>query len=82
MLRPLALVAEEDCGRFARAMGYPIIPCDLCGSQDGLQRQQIKRMVDEWETRSPGRRQILFRALTQVNPSHLLDPTLFDFAAL
>jgi tRNA 2-thiocytidine biosynthesis protein TtcA len=63
-------------------MDYPIIPCDLCGSQDGLQRQQIKRMVDEWETRNPGRRQIIFRALTQANPSHLLDPALFDFKAL
>jgi tRNA 2-thiocytidine biosynthesis protein TtcA len=82
LLRPLALVAEADCDRFARAMGYPIIPCDLCGSQEGLQRAQIKRMLDEWEARSPGRRQILFRALTQVRPGHLLDPALFDFAAL
>jgi tRNA 2-thiocytidine biosynthesis protein TtcA len=80
--RPLALVSEADCGRFAKAMGYPIIPCDLCGSQEGLQRAQIKRMVDEWETRSPGRRAILFRALTQANPSHLLDPALFDFRGL
>ncbi|MFT3974384.1 MAG: tRNA 2-thiocytidine(32) synthetase TtcA [Amaricoccus sp.] len=82
VMRPLAHVAEADCDRFARAMGYPIIPCDLCGSQDGLQRAQIKRMVDEWEARSPGRRQIIFRALTQVNPSHLLDPALFDFRGL
>jgi tRNA 2-thiocytidine biosynthesis protein TtcA len=82
VLRPLAHVAEADCDRFARAMAYPIIPCDLCGSQDGLQRAQIKRMVDEWEARSPGRRQIIFRALTQVNPSHLLDPGLFDFRGL
>ncbi|WP_184152546.1 tRNA 2-thiocytidine(32) synthetase TtcA [Amaricoccus macauensis] len=82
VLRPLAHVAEADCVRFARAMAYPIIPCDLCGSQDGLQRAQIKRMVDEWEARSPGRRQIIFRALTQVNPSHLLDPGLFDFRGL
>ena len=51
-----------------QAMGYPIIPCDLCGSQDGLQRQQIKRMLDDWETRSPGRRQKIFSALTQVQP--------------
>jgi tRNA 2-thiocytidine biosynthesis protein TtcA len=80
--RPLALVSEADCEKFARAMNYPIIPCDLCGSQDGLQRQQIKRMVDDWEARSPGRRQILFRALTQVNASHLLDPALFDFKGL
>jgi tRNA 2-thiocytidine biosynthesis protein TtcA len=80
--RPLAHVSEADCARFAKAMGYPIIPCDLCGSQDGLQRAQIKRMVNEWEARSPGRRQIIFRALTQANPSHLLDPALFDFKAL
>ena len=66
VLRPLAHVAEADCDRFARAMGYPIIPCDLCGSQDGLQRLQVKRMLDEWEAKSPGRRQMLFRALTQV----------------
>jgi tRNA 2-thiocytidine biosynthesis protein TtcA len=82
VLRPLAHVAEDDCARFAKGMGYPIIPCDLCGSQDGLQRVAIKRMVDDWEARSPGRRQILFRALTQVRPSHLLDAGLFDFAGL
>jgi tRNA 2-thiocytidine biosynthesis protein TtcA len=82
VLRPLAHVAEADCERFARAMGYPIIPCDLCGSQEGLQRVQIKAMLDEWERRVPGRRQKMFRALTQVRPSHLLDPDLFDFAAL
>ena len=80
--RPLAHVSEADCARFARAMNYPIIPCDLCGSQEGLQRAQIKRMVDEWEARSPGRRQIIFRALTQANPSHLLDAGLFDFRGL
>ena len=82
VLRPLVYIAEADCERFARAMNYPIIPCDLCGSQEGLQRAQIKRMVDEWEARSPGRRQIIFRALTQANPSHLLDPALFDFRSL
>ncbi|MBC7156929.1 MAG: tRNA 2-thiocytidine(32) synthetase TtcA [Rhodobacteraceae bacterium] len=82
VLRPLAFVAEADCARFARAMAYPIIPCDLCGSQDGLQRMQVKRMLDEWEARSPGRRQVMFRALMNVRPSHLVDPGLFDFAAL
>ena len=82
VLRPLAHVAEADCDAFARAMRYPIIPCDLCGSQDGLQRQQIKAMLDEWERRSPGRRQKLFRALGNARPSHLLDPALFDFASL
>jgi tRNA 2-thiocytidine biosynthesis protein TtcA len=80
--RPLAHVPEDDCARFARAMNYPIIPCDLCGSQDGLQRARIKRMVDEWEAQSPGRRGIIFRALTQTSPSHLLDPALFNFRAL
>lgn len=79
VLRPLAHVAEADCEAFARAMRYPIIPCDLCGSQYGLQRQQIKAMLDDWERRSPGRRQVLFRALANVRPSHLLDPDLFAF---
>ena len=82
VLRPLAFTAEEDCARFARAMDYPIIPCDLCGSQDGLQRQQVKAILDEWERRSPGRRQVMFRALMNARPSHLLDPSLFDFAGL
>ncbi len=80
--RPLAHVAEADCDRFARAMAYPIIPCDLCGSQDGLQRQQVKAILDGWEANSPGRRQVMFRALMNARPSHLLDPKLFDFARL
>jgi tRNA 2-thiocytidine biosynthesis protein TtcA len=80
--RPLAFVAEADCDRFARAMNFPIIPCDLCGSQDGLQRQQVKQILDAWEARSPGRRQVMFRALMNIRPSHLLDPALFDFAGL
>jgi tRNA 2-thiocytidine biosynthesis protein TtcA len=80
--RPLAHVAEADCERFARAMNYPIIPCDLCGSQDGLQRQAIGRMLDEWEAKAPGRKGKMFSALMTARPSHLLDPTLFDFAGL
>jgi tRNA 2-thiocytidine biosynthesis protein TtcA len=80
--RPLAHVAEADCAKFANAMNYPIIPCDLCGSQDGLQRQQVKQILDGWEQNSPGRRQIMFRALMNARPSHLLDPKLFDFAGL
>ena len=80
--RPLAHVAEADCENFAQAMRYPIIPCDLCGSQDGLQRQQIKRMLDDWESRSPDRRQVIFKALTNINPSHMLDASIFDFAGL
>ena len=82
LYRPLAFVAEADCDRFARAMNFPIIPCDLCGSQDGLQRQQVKQILDGWEARSPGRRQVMFRALMNTRPSHLLDPALFDFAGL
>lgn len=82
VLRPLAYVAEDDCERFSRAMNYPIIPCDLCGSQEGLQRVQVKKMLDEWETRSPGRRQVMFRALKNLRVSHMLDPELFDFASL
>lgn len=80
--RPLAHVSEADCECFARAMNYPIIPCDLCGSQDGLQRQVIKRLLDEWEARAPGRRQKIFSALMNARPSHLLDPELFDFIGL
>ena len=63
-------------------MHYPIIPCDLCGSQDGLQRQQVKQILDTWESNSPGRRQVMFRALMNARPSHLLDPKLFDFTGL
>lgn len=80
--RPLAHVAEADCDAFARAMAYPIIPCDLCGSQDGLQRQAIKQMLDTWEAKVPGRRQKMFSALMSARPSHLLDAELFDFAGL
>lgn len=82
VLRPLAYVAEDDCDRFARAMSYPIIPCDLCGSQEGLQRVQVKNLLDDWEKRSPGRRQVMFRALANARPSHLLDTKLFDFSSL
>jgi tRNA 2-thiocytidine biosynthesis protein TtcA len=82
VLRPLAYVPEEDCAKFARAMRFPIIPCDLCGSQEGLQRAQVKRMLDEWERASPGRRAVMFRALTNVRPGHLADQALFDFAGL
>lgn len=82
LYRPLAFVAEADCEKFARDMKYPIIPCDLCGSQDGLQRQQVKAILDGWEANSPGRRQVMFRALMNARPSHLLDTDLFDFAGL
>ena len=80
--RPLAFVPEDDCDRFARAMNYPIIPCDLCGSQEGLQRMQVKALLDDWEKRAPGRRNVMFRALMNIRPSHMPDPALFDFLAL
>ncbi len=82
VLRPLAHVSESDCDRFAAAMGYPVIPCDLCGSQDGLQRKQIKAMLDQWESRNPGRKQKLFSALQNVRPSHLLTPLCSTFSRL
>ncbi|MBL0371399.1 tRNA 2-thiocytidine(32) synthetase TtcA [Rhizobium sp. KVB221] len=82
LLRPLAYAAEDDLARFATAMQFPIIPCDLCGSQDGLQRNVMKAMLNDIETRMPGRKDTMLRALGHVNPSHLMDPKLFDFAAL
>lgn len=82
LLRPLAHMSEADCDRFARAVGFPIIPCDLCGSQDGLQRAQIKALLDQWEQNAPGRRSIMFKALRNVQPSHLVDTDLFDFSGL
>ncbi|GGD18762.1 tRNA 2-thiocytidine biosynthesis protein TtcA [Aquisalinus flavus] len=82
VLRPLALCAEEDLAKYAAALSFPIIPCDLCGSQDGLQRQAMKQLLDEWERRSPGRKDTIFRALSHVKPGHMLDPALFDFAGL
>ena len=82
VLRPLAYVAESDCDKFSRAMNYPIIPCNLCGSQDGLQRKQIKAMIQNWEKNSPGRSDIMLKSLTNVKSTHLLDPQLFDFSNL
>ncbi|MDY8110526.1 tRNA 2-thiocytidine(32) synthetase TtcA [Fulvimarina sp. 2208YS6-2-32] len=82
VLRPLINSAEEDLARFAQAMAFPIIPCDLCGSQDGLQRNVTKAMLSDLETRFPGRKAVMMRALAHAKPSHLLDPSLFDFAGL
>ncbi|MCC0043095.1 MAG: tRNA 2-thiocytidine(32) synthetase TtcA [Brucellaceae bacterium] len=82
VLRPLAFCAEADLEKFAAAMRFPIIPCDLCGSQDGLQRNAMKAMLDDLEKRMPGRKDTMIRAFTNVRPSHLMDGKLFDFAAL
>lgn len=82
LLRPLAYAAEDDLARFAQAMLFPIIPCDLCGSQDGLQRNAMKAMLSDIEAKMPGRKDVMLRALGHINPSHMLDPKLFDFAGL
>ena len=82
VLRPLAYAAESDLARFADAMRFPIIPCDLCGSQEGLQRNAMKAMLEEIERRMPGRKDTMIRALGNVRSSHLLDRKLFDFAML
>lgn len=80
--RPLALCAEDDLEKFSQAMEFPIIPCDLCGSQDGLQRNAMKAMIADIENRMPGRKDSMIRALSNVRPSHLLDRELFNFADL
>jgi tRNA 2-thiocytidine biosynthesis protein TtcA len=82
VIRPLAYCAEADIRRYAAAKQFPIIPCTLCGSQQNLQRAQIKHMLQEWEKHHPGRTESLFRSLQHVVPSHLADPTLYNFAAL
>ncbi len=82
VLRPLALCAESDLASFATAMKFPIIPCDLCGSQDGLQRNVMKQMIADIETKMPGRKDVMIRAMGNINPSHMLDTKLFDFAGL
>ena len=82
VIRPLAYVAEREIERYARARAFPIIPCNLCGSQQNLQRVTIKRMLADWEREHPGRTESIFSALKNVDPAHLADPRLFDFASL
>jgi tRNA 2-thiocytidine biosynthesis protein TtcA len=82
VIRPLAYCAESDIARFARGMDYPIIPCNLCGSQDNMQRQKIREMMADWDRRYPGRTEAVFSALQNVVPSHLADQSLFDFKEL
>jgi tRNA 2-thiocytidine biosynthesis protein TtcA len=79
VIRPLAYVEERDLEAYAELRQFPIIPCDLCGSQDQLQRKQAKAMLREWERMHPGRLESIFGALTNVAPSHLLDRSLHDF---
>ena len=82
VIRPLAYVEERDLEAYATVRQFPIIPCDLCGSQEQLQRKQVKAMLREWERQHPGRIESLFNALSNVVPSHLLDRQLYDFARL
>jgi tRNA 2-thiocytidine biosynthesis protein TtcA len=82
VIRPLAYCAERDLARYAEIRAFPIIPCNLCGSQPNLQRQQVKRMLADWERQHPGRTSLIFGALKNVAPSQLADPGLFDFAGL
>ena len=82
VLRPLAYCAEDDIAKFSSVLEFPIIPCDLCGSQDGLKRNQMKTMLDAMEARQPGRKDTMLRALSNTRPSHLLDRELFEFSAI
>lgn len=80
VIRPLAYCREKDITRFAELRDFPIIPCNLCGSQENLQREMVKDMLNDWDHRFPGRIENMFRALQNVAPSHLADPALFDFS--
>ena len=82
VIRPLAYCREDDLATYARQRAFPIIPCNLCGSQENLQRKQVRKMIDTWEREHPGRSEIMFRALCNVAPSQLADAELFDFGAL
>lgn len=82
LIRPLAYVAEKDLSKFSAAMNFPIIPCDLCGSQDGLQRQQMKALLTSWEQSRPGTKDMMMKSLGNIRPSQLLDRNLFDFTSL
>lgn len=82
VLRPLIFTAEKDLQKFADLCRFPIIPCNLCGTQEGLQRVAMKELLDSWEARKPGQRDVMFRALQNVRPSHLVDERVWDFEGL
>lgn len=82
VIRPLAYCSENEIARYARGMEFPIIPCNLCGSQSNLQRQKIREMMADWDQRYPGRTESVFTAMQNIVPSHLADHTLFDFKGL
>ena len=79
VIRPLCYVTEKDAARWAQVQGFPIIPCNLCGSQEGLQRVVVGEMLREWEKKYPGRIESMFRAMGHIVPSHLMDQRLYDF---
>jgi tRNA 2-thiocytidine biosynthesis protein TtcA len=82
VIRPLAYVEERDLAAYAEWRAFPIIPCNLCGSQENLKRREAKQMLREWERRHPGRVDSIFSALSRIVPSHLMDREAFDFAGL
>jgi len=82
VIRPLAYCSEELIEKYAAIKSFPIIPCNLCGSQQNLQRQNIKQMLSNWEKEFPGRSETILTALQNVAPSHLADNTKFDFKNL
>lgn len=82
VIRPLAYIEEKDIISFSRTMNYPIIPCNLCGSQENLQRNKVKSMLNSWEKEQPGRINNIFQSLMNVEPSHLADTNLYDFKNL
>lgn len=82
VIRPMAYCGESDIAKFARGMAFPIIPCNLCGSQKNLQRQKIREMMADWDQRYPGRTESVFTALQNIVPSHLADNAVFDFKGL
>ena len=82
VIRPLAYVRERDLARYADACAFPLIPCTLCGSQENLQRKQVAAMLHDWDKRFPGRSESIFNAMRNVVPTHLLDRSLHDFAAV
>jgi tRNA 2-thiocytidine biosynthesis protein TtcA len=82
IVRPLAYVAEDDLSRWAEHRQFPIIPCTLCGSQDNLQRVQVKKMIREWERQYPGRIDNMFHAMGHITPSHMMDRNLYPFTTL
>lgn len=82
VIRPLAYAREADIAAYAQQRGFPIIPCNLCGSQENLQRKVVRRLIDDWDKQFPGRSERMFAALQNVAPSQLADRSLFDFAAL